>query len=270
MASRMESTGEASKIHISDATKKILAKNDHYKFKCRGSVNIKGIGEQTTWWLYRNTETINERPMKMSASKDGLYMKKCIRSDNNFRRSSGLVLRHLSRDSNDFDFSIMQNAVKSNRNLITCDDTLVDSILPERRSIHKVNQSENHLSKNNSSITNFLEFPNNTKFNLNPFDYSPAANNTRLMNGNKRKEYYDQNDRLLISRELISDQSNDLNSERYDSYDNSFNLDHYSKPPLRTMESKKKKFHIGKSNDYDSSNENLDKKSKSCTDLKFF
>jgi hypothetical protein len=52
----MESTGEASKIHISEATKKILEENNEnndYIFKCRGKVNIKGIGEQTTWWLSR-------------------------------------------------------------------------------------------------------------------------------------------------------------------------------------------------------------------------
>ena len=55
-ASRMESTGEASKIHISEATKKLLEKSNernNYIFKCRGKVNIKGIGDQTTYWLSR-------------------------------------------------------------------------------------------------------------------------------------------------------------------------------------------------------------------------
>lgn len=276
MASRMESTGEASKIHISDATKKILEKNPNYRFECRGNVEIKGIGKQTTWWLFRNNRSkfqnnlmplTNDRPLRMSLSKDRLLRSiKCIKSDNNFRRSSGFALRE---DSFDLDLGILQNAVKSNRNLIGCDDPLTDSILSsERRPIHKSNNhSDHHLSLKNSSTSNFIEFPNSSKCNLTELVYS--SNNPRLINGNKFKEYYDHKDRLLISSDLISNQSNDLNSEQYDSYDNSFNLDNCTKQPLS------KKFHIGKSSndDYYSSSETIDQKSKSklsksCSELR--
>lgn len=50
-ASRMESTGEALKIHISDATYGLLQKIGGYNFEERGVVHIKGKGEMRTYWL---------------------------------------------------------------------------------------------------------------------------------------------------------------------------------------------------------------------------
>ncbi|XP_015779320.1 PREDICTED: atrial natriuretic peptide receptor 2-like [Acropora digitifera] len=50
-ASRMESNGEALKIHISKATKDNLDKIGGYLMQERGSIEIKGKGELTTYWL---------------------------------------------------------------------------------------------------------------------------------------------------------------------------------------------------------------------------
>ncbi|XP_074638228.1 atrial natriuretic peptide receptor 2-like isoform X3 [Acropora palmata] len=50
-ASRMESNGEALKIHISKATKDNLDKIGGYLMQERGSIDIKGKGELTTYWL---------------------------------------------------------------------------------------------------------------------------------------------------------------------------------------------------------------------------
>ncbi|KAL1498196.1 hypothetical protein ABEB36_009033 [Hypothenemus hampei] len=50
-ASRMESTGEASKVHISHATYKLLQQLEGYICEDRGLVNIKGKGEMYTYWL---------------------------------------------------------------------------------------------------------------------------------------------------------------------------------------------------------------------------
>ncbi|XP_066246519.1 guanylate cyclase 32E-like [Euwallacea similis] len=50
-ASRMESSGEASKVHISHATYKILQQLGGYLCEDRGMVNIKGKGEMYTYWL---------------------------------------------------------------------------------------------------------------------------------------------------------------------------------------------------------------------------
>ncbi|ESO97952.1 hypothetical protein LOTGIDRAFT_153062 [Lottia gigantea] len=49
--SRMESTGEALKIHISEKTKSILDRMGNFITEYRGSIAMKGKGEQTTYWL---------------------------------------------------------------------------------------------------------------------------------------------------------------------------------------------------------------------------
>ncbi|XP_078038727.1 atrial natriuretic peptide receptor 1 [Augochlora pura] len=50
-ASRMESTGEALKIHVSPKTKEILDTFGTFELVCRGEVSLKGKGKMTTYWL---------------------------------------------------------------------------------------------------------------------------------------------------------------------------------------------------------------------------
>ncbi|XP_063230387.1 guanylate cyclase 32E [Bacillus rossius redtenbacheri] len=50
-ASRMESSGQALKIHISQATARLLDRLGGYVFEERGLVAIKGKGEMLTYWL---------------------------------------------------------------------------------------------------------------------------------------------------------------------------------------------------------------------------
>ncbi|XP_022617009.1 atrial natriuretic peptide receptor 2-like [Seriola dumerili] len=50
-ASRMESTSEALKIQVSGATADLLHTLRGYVLTCRGTLNVKGKGEMTTWWL---------------------------------------------------------------------------------------------------------------------------------------------------------------------------------------------------------------------------
>ncbi|XP_055523544.1 guanylate cyclase alpha-like isoform X2 [Wyeomyia smithii] len=54
-ASRMESTGEPMKIHISEHTKEVLDKLGGFKIKRRGSVEVKGKGSMETFWLLGHT-----------------------------------------------------------------------------------------------------------------------------------------------------------------------------------------------------------------------
>lgn len=56
-ASRMESNGEALKIHISGATKYYLERIGGYIMKERGSINIKGKGALVTYWLHGKVST---------------------------------------------------------------------------------------------------------------------------------------------------------------------------------------------------------------------
>lgn len=50
-ASRMESTGEALKIHLSNSTKEILDRFRTFDMTMRGYVSVKGKGEMVTYWL---------------------------------------------------------------------------------------------------------------------------------------------------------------------------------------------------------------------------
>ncbi|KAK3533348.1 hypothetical protein QTP70_017171 [Hemibagrus guttatus] len=50
-ASRMESTSEALKIQCSESTADLLHTLGGYVLVCRGTLNVKGKGEMTTWWL---------------------------------------------------------------------------------------------------------------------------------------------------------------------------------------------------------------------------
>ncbi|KAH8373431.1 hypothetical protein KR009_006854 [Drosophila setifemur] len=66
-ASRMESNGEALKIHISNKSKLALDKlGGGYITEKRGLVNMKGKGEVVTWWLTgANENAIQKKPVDM-------------------------------------------------------------------------------------------------------------------------------------------------------------------------------------------------------------
>ncbi|KAI6229014.1 Guanylate cyclase [Aphelenchoides fujianensis] len=51
MASRMESTGLPLRIHVSTDTHAILSADEGFHMTCRGQIQVKGKGQQTTYWL---------------------------------------------------------------------------------------------------------------------------------------------------------------------------------------------------------------------------
>ncbi|KAI5645832.1 adenylate and guanylate cyclase catalytic domain-containing protein [Phthorimaea operculella] len=62
-ASRMESNGEALKIHVSPTTKELLDIYETFILECRGEVAMKGKGTLVTYWLKgEKTDTSKERP----------------------------------------------------------------------------------------------------------------------------------------------------------------------------------------------------------------
>ncbi|XP_063374778.1 atrial natriuretic peptide receptor 2-like [Cydia amplana] len=58
-ASRMESHGEALKIHVSPKTKEVLDLYDCFDLECRGEITMKGKGKMTTYWLLGEKKSKN-------------------------------------------------------------------------------------------------------------------------------------------------------------------------------------------------------------------
>ncbi|XP_055316758.1 receptor-type guanylate cyclase Gyc76C-like [Sitodiplosis mosellana] len=66
-ASRMESTGEALKIHISVQVKEMLERLGGYETEERGQIELKGKGKVTTYWLTgANDKAIKRREVNLS------------------------------------------------------------------------------------------------------------------------------------------------------------------------------------------------------------
>ncbi|XP_029285462.1 LOW QUALITY PROTEIN: atrial natriuretic peptide receptor 2 [Cottoperca gobio] len=67
-ASRMESTSEALKIQVSGATADLLHTLRSYILTCRGTLNVKGKGEMTTWWLEAKRDDYTDSLLRISES----------------------------------------------------------------------------------------------------------------------------------------------------------------------------------------------------------
>jgi len=71
-SSRMESTGEPLKIHISKECNAELTKLGGFVTECRGEVDMKGKGKQLTYWLLADTDKNKVRSMKMKPDESKL------------------------------------------------------------------------------------------------------------------------------------------------------------------------------------------------------
>ncbi|XP_034002191.1 atrial natriuretic peptide receptor 2-like [Trematomus bernacchii] len=67
-ASRMESTSEALKIQVSGATADLLHTLRGYILTCRGTFNVKGKGDMTTWWLEAKSDDFTDPLLSTSGS----------------------------------------------------------------------------------------------------------------------------------------------------------------------------------------------------------
>ncbi|KAK7895420.1 hypothetical protein WMY93_020745 [Mugilogobius chulae] len=61
-ASRMESNGEALRIHMSSATKEVLDEFGYFDLQLRGDVEMKGKGKMRTYWLLGRRTTHEDGP----------------------------------------------------------------------------------------------------------------------------------------------------------------------------------------------------------------
>lgn len=65
-ASRMESSGIPGRIQVSESTYELL--KDKYRFENRGTVNVKGKGEMTTYMYINRKLNVSEDTFTRSAS----------------------------------------------------------------------------------------------------------------------------------------------------------------------------------------------------------
>uniref|UniRef100_A0A8D0D6M9 Guanylate cyclase n=1 Tax=Sander lucioperca TaxID=283035 RepID=A0A8D0D6M9_SANLU len=56
-SSRMESSGEALKIHVSAATRDVLMEFNCFQLELRGEIDVKGKGKMTTYWLLGESDS---------------------------------------------------------------------------------------------------------------------------------------------------------------------------------------------------------------------
>ncbi|XP_068447601.1 atrial natriuretic peptide receptor 2-like [Clinocottus analis] len=68
-ASRMESTSEALKIQVSGATADLLHMLKGYILTCRGTLDVKGKGAMTTWWLEAKRDDNTDPLLRTSESR---------------------------------------------------------------------------------------------------------------------------------------------------------------------------------------------------------
>eukprot|EP00106_Octopus_bimaculoides_P016866 XP_014784308.1 PREDICTED: atrial natriuretic peptide receptor 2-like [Octopus bimaculoides] len=61
-ASRMESTGEALRIHCSEMTKQLLDEIGGFFIELRGDIEVKGKGIMKTYWLKGEQVVKTEKP----------------------------------------------------------------------------------------------------------------------------------------------------------------------------------------------------------------
>lgn len=137
-ASRMESNGEALKIHMSHTTKQILDRFGNFDVTLRGFVSMKGKGEMLTFWLN------GEKPM---AAVEPLPPFHPIKEE--------ATLTELN-----------ENIFEQNHSLPPRTDSVPLLAPPSKRSvlinINHLNNNNNH-SHSNNDISRILKQPNGKK-----------------------------------------------------------------------------------------------------------
>uniref|UniRef100_A0A1B0BWX4 Guanylate cyclase n=1 Tax=Glossina palpalis gambiensis TaxID=67801 RepID=A0A1B0BWX4_9MUSC len=92
-AARMESSGQAMKIHVSEQTYHLLESFGGYQCTERGLINIKGKGDMRTYWLISQTEQ-NEYPVVYNDATPDLISNS--RDSENCTTATGIEPRHVS------------------------------------------------------------------------------------------------------------------------------------------------------------------------------
>lgn len=126
-ASRMESNGEALKIHLSRTTKELLDEYGTFELEERGLLDVKGKGQMKTYWLLGEKEKAAAAGEVVAKTEGG-----CVAADcDNRSLSNGhpppktgpngglMMLHHNHSSNNNINHILNKNLVKHDRHLPT-------------------------------------------------------------------------------------------------------------------------------------------------------
>ncbi|CRK98556.1 CLUMA_CG011905, isoform B [Clunio marinus] len=154
-ASRMESNGEALKIHMSSTTKQILDKFGSFDVTLRGSIAVKGKGEMMTYWL--NGENVDTKTTLVKSTD----FKSSLKSDTHYNERDekpSKVVAVVPPLTPHASSSLLKKSVKISSNLLnTFNNSLKnldhDSFINGKKS-NSLNNKVKQVSLNNNNSEN--------------------------------------------------------------------------------------------------------------------
>ncbi|XP_065214464.1 atrial natriuretic peptide receptor 1-like isoform X2 [Planococcus citri] len=124
-ASRMESNGEALKIHVSPQTKEVLDTFGTFEVQLRGEVEMKGKGKITTYWLLGEKTPITTSILISTSDSAVSATASVIASSNNVIANS---IRHASSNISS---SVSEKSLNNNRSISNHNITSLTPLLQE-------------------------------------------------------------------------------------------------------------------------------------------
>ncbi|CAL1527407.1 unnamed protein product [Lymnaea stagnalis] len=151
-ASRMESNGEALKIHVSPSCKNLLDELGGYTLIERGRVSMKGKGELLTYWLIDEDPSIRERRSK-SSDDSGVHtdILTDIAQNSLFRKTKNI------NGSAFMPYLRSSNAYNNNENTRKSDTPKRSSSARSYREVHAGGRSVSQTLDNKARLDNFLD-----------------------------------------------------------------------------------------------------------------
>jgi atrial natriuretic peptide receptor A len=183
-ASRMESNGEALKIHISHSTKEILDRFKTFDVVERGFVAMKGKGEMRTYWL-NGEKTYDELSLPKLTSPPSLPS---IEANNNNHYNSSQHINH--GHDKDVKFADTNHEEKPKAVAVVMPQLTPQNSFNSKKNL--ANNNNNNNNNNNSSLRNNL----GSYSSLKDLSHQPLLNGKKSSLLKKNKQINFNNEKL--------------------------------------------------------------------------
>ncbi|TMW50809.1 hypothetical protein DOY81_004138, partial [Sarcophaga bullata] len=161
-ASRMESSGVPLKIHCSKQCKDLLEKLGGYYFQERGVINMKGKGEQRTFWLLgeeeeAKTQRTYERSQRRGSRALNKYIQGTIKQQNQLSVANDLGIRSSLKNKsvprNSLTRSSSLESPKKLRFATGADEALLEVVTDSYAGVRRSSGSSSHSRNEESTIS---------------------------------------------------------------------------------------------------------------------